>query len=329
MDNVIFADPWWFLLLLLVPVIALLRGREGARAAVTFSSLHLVKTLGSPVRSRPRAWRNTWIFLPLTLTVTAMARPQLATIFEEIKESGIEMIVAIDVSRSMLIDDFNIGGTRVNRLQAAKKVTREFIEGRPNDRIGIVAFAGRPYLASPITLDHEWLIDSMDRVIVGLVEDGTAIGSAIAAGSRRLDRRESVSKIIVLLTDGASNSGNLTPRTAAQLAKTLGIKIYAIAVGTYGQHPIPMPQGNVVVRQEFDEETLKDIAKITDGEYYRAQDTSNLERIFGIIDQLEKTEISRRTTVETQDLYSWFLAAAFLLSLFLFIGRDTFARRLP
>ncbi|MFV1994136.1 MAG: VWA domain-containing protein [Verrucomicrobiales bacterium] len=328
-DNLLIASPWYLLLLLLLPLVAWLRARRGLHAAVAFSSLHILRDLGSRVRSRPRGLQLSWILLPLLLSVLAMARPQLATVYETIKESGVEMIVAIDISRSMLVEDFTIGGARVTRLQAAKKVTREFIEGRETDRIGMVAFAGRPYLASPITLDHNWLIESMDRVRIGLVEDGTAIGSAIAASARRLDNRKAESKVIVLLTDGANNSGNLTPSTAAQLAKTLGIKVYTIAVGTHGQHRIPMPRGTAVIRQEFDEETLKTIAEISDGEYFRAQDTSSLERIFRIIDELEKSEISRRTTVETEELYPWLLGSAFFSSLFLFVARDTFARKLP
>ena len=327
--NIILASPWWLLLLALLPVITYLCGREGTSAAVTFSSLHLVRDLGPPVHARAGRFRSAWIFIPLALAIVAMARPQRAISQEEIKESGIEMIMALDISRSMLVDDFFIGGTRVTRLQAARKVTKDFIDGRPADRIGLVAFAGRPYLASPITLDHDWLLDSMARVKIGMVEDGTAIGSAVAACAKRLDPREAKSKVIVLLTDGASNSGNLTPKTAAQLAKTLGIKIYAIAVGTHGPHRVPTPQGATVISQEFDEGTLKEIAAISGGAFYRAQDTDNLERIFDIIDNLEKTELSRRTIVKTHDIYPWFLGAAFLASLFLFIGRDTFARRSP
>ncbi len=329
MDKFVFADPWYFLLLLLVPAVLLLQGRHGARAAVAFSSLHIARQIGTPVRASISGLRFSWILLPLTLTIFGMARPQTLKVTETIKESGVEMIAAIDISRSMLVEDFTVSGTRVTRLQAAKKVMREFIQGRPHDRIGIVAFAGRPYLASPLTLDHNWLLDSMERVKIGIVEDGTAIGSAVAASARRLDKREAASKVVVLLTDGANNSGNLTPRTAAQLAKTLGIKVYTIAVGTHGEHMIPMPSGTAVIRQEFDEDTLKDIATISEGAYFRAQDTSSLKRIFGIIDKLEKTEISRHTSVEAKDLFPWLLGTAFFTGLFLFIARDTFARTLP
>jgi Ca-activated chloride channel family protein len=211
----------------------------------------------------------------------------------------------------MLIEDFRIGGVSVNRLTAAKRVMRDFIKGRDNDRVGIVAFAGAPYTPCPLTLDHEWLESNIDRVQTGVMEDGTAIGSGLAAAARRLDQQKVPSKVIILLTDGANNSGKLSPQDAARLAATLGIKIYTIAIGTPGVHMIPLPNGRIITsgRQEFDEDTLKEVARIGSGQFYMAQNTDALKDIFNTIDQLEKTEIKRRTRIESEEWCHWFAIA--------------------
>lgn len=189
----------------------------------------------------------------------------------------------------------------------------------------MVAFAGRPYIPSPLTLDHDWVQESLDRLALGLVEDGTAIGSAIAAAARRLDQQEAKSKIIVLLTDGANNSGDLTPETAAELARTLGIRIYTIAVGTAGRHPIPLPGGGrtMAIQQEFDEETLREIAAIGEGAFFHAQDTGSLEEIFERIDGLEKSELIRRRVVDAKDLFHWFVGGAVALGLLYLIFQES------
>ena len=323
------AYPWALLLLLAIPLLAILRGRTGQQAAVVFSSLHIVKQLGPAAKARAGGLRLALLFLALACIVLALSRPQSLRSRETITESGIELILAIDVSRSMQVEDFKIGGRNADRLQAAKKVTRDFIRGRETDRIGLLAFAGRPYLASPITLDHEWLEDNMSRVRIGLVEDGTAIGSAIAAAARRLDKRPARSKVIVLLTDGVNNAGQLSPVMAANLAKTLGIRIYTVAVGTYGDYVVQTPRGPQKLAQEFDEETLKQIAEIGNGEYFRAQDTGSLERIFNSIDEMEKTEIRRKVTVHAKELFHYPGAAALVLGLLSLVGGETFWRRYP
>jgi Ca-activated chloride channel family protein len=325
------ANPWALALLLLVPLLAMLRSRSGREGAVVFSSLHILERLGSASRGRSGGFRLASVFLALACLVVALSRPQRIDRSEETLESGVELVLAIDVSRSMLVEDFTIEGSRANRLQAAKKVTRDFIRSRGSDRIGIVAFAGRPYLVSPLTHSKAWLEGSMGlgRVQIGLVEDGTAIGSAIAASARRLDRREAKSKVIVLLTDGVNNAGRLSPIEAAKLAKTLGIRIHTIAVGTYGDFVVPTPMGPQRLTQEFDEETLKEIARIGEGEYFRAQDTSGLDRIFGLIDEMEKTEIRRRTHVESEEWFHWFAAAGLGFGLLSMLGEETFWRRYP
>jgi Ca-activated chloride channel family protein len=206
----------------------------------------------------------------------------------------------------------------VNRLTAAKRVMTDFINGRKNDRIGITAFAGETYLPCPLTLDRDWLVNNMDRVETQRVGDGTAIGSGIAAAANRLSKEKTPSKVIILLTDGANNSGRLDPQEAAKLAATLGVKIYTIAIGTPGVHMIPHPSGRIITsgRQEFDEGTLKEVAAIGNGDFYMAQDLNSLEDIFRTIDKLEKSKIERQKIVETDELYYYplWLAAGLLLA---------------
>ncbi len=325
------AQPWALLLLLLIPILAVMKARSGNEGAVVFSSLHILDRLGPVARGRAGGFRLASLFLALACLAFALARPQWINKTEEISESGVELILAIDVSRSMQVEDFTIEGSRANRLQAAKKVTRDFIQGRTSDRIGILAFAGRPYLASPLTLSKSWLEGPMGlgRVQIGLVEDGTAIGSAIAAAAKRLDKRTAKSKVVVLLTDGVNNAGRLSPVEAAKLAKTLGVRVYTIAVGTYGDYVVQTPMGPQRLRQEFDEETLKEIARIADGEYFRAQDTKGLERIFALIDEMEKTEIKRRTRVESEEWFHWFALAGLGFGFLTMLGEETFWRRFP
>ena len=325
------AYPWALSLLALIPILALLKSRSGNQGAVLFSSLHILNRLGPIARGRAGGFRLASLFLSLICLILALTRPQWINRTELVSESGIELILAIDVSRSMQVEDFRIEGSRANRLQAAKKVTRDFIRGRTTDRIGILAFAGRPYLASPLTLSKAWLEgeQGLGRVQIGMVEDGTAIGSALAAAAKRLDKRPSKSKVIVLLTDGVNNAGKLSPLEAAKLARTLGIRVYTIAVGTYGDYVVQTPVGPQRLTQEFDEETLKEIARIADGEYFRAQDTSGLERIFGLIDEMEKTEIKRQTRIEASELFHWLAIAGLGFGLLTLVGDDTFWRRYP
>jgi Ca-activated chloride channel family protein len=325
------AYPWVLSLLALIPLLALLKSRSGNQGAVLFSSLHILNRLGPIARGRAGGFRLASLFLSLICLILALTRPQWIDRTELVSESGIELILAIDVSRSMQVEDFRIEGSRANRLQAAKKVTRDFIRGRTTDRIGILAFAGRPYLASPLTLSKAWLEgeQGLGRVQIGMVEDGTAIGSALAAAAKRLDKRPSKSKVIVLLTDGVNNAGKLSPLEAAKLARTLGIRVYTIAVGTYGDYVVQTPVGPQRLTQEFDEETLKEIARIADGEYFRAQDTSGLERIFGLIDEMEKTEIKRQTRIEASELFHWLAIAGLGFGLLTLVGDDTFWRRFP
>lgn len=330
-----FAHPWVLLFLLLLPVLALLKGKIGGTPGVTFSSTSVLRSLGSRRRSRAGALLAFLAHLALAAMIIALARPQLGRTLTHVQASGVDIMLAIDVSRSMLAEDFSIGSQRANRLEAVKKVTEQFIRERPNDRIGIVAFAGRPYLVSPLTLDHDWLIQNLDRLRIGLVEDGTAIGSAIATAANRLKDKEAKTKLIVLLTDGDNNAGRVTPLTAAEAARALGIRIYTIGAGTQrGSVPFPFtdPFGRTIyrnVQMEFNEEVLKQIAAVTNGQYFAAADTSALKNVFAEIDKLEKTKIEIERVAQYNDLFPWFLGVGFVL-----LGAEVFLsqtlwKRLP
>ena len=329
-----FAYPWLLLGLLLLPVLAILRGARGAAPAVVFSSLAPLRTLGRQRRASAGGWLTTLLLLALGFFVVGLARPQAARTLTHVESSGIDIMLTLDVSRSMLAEDFTIGNQRANRLEAVKQVTEKFIKGRPNDRIGIIAFAGRPYLVSPLTLDHDWLLQNLQRIRIGLVEDGTAIGSALASASNRLKDREAKSKIVVLLTDGDNNAGQVPPKTAAEAAKALGIKVYAICAGSKGY--VPMPRQDVFGRTVYqnvlmavDEATLQEIAKITEAQFYRATDSKSLGQIFEDIDKLEKSTVELSQYKEYRELFPWFVGAGgALLALYLALGQ-TLWRRLP
>lgn len=330
-----FANPAALWVLLAWPLLALWHSRRGAAAAVRYSSIAPLANFGTARRARMGGFWFGLLLLGLSVLTLALARPQLGSVTSHTSASGIDIMLALDVSRSMLAEDIQIGPERANRISAVKNVSRDFIEGRPNDRIGMLAFAGRPYLVSPLTLDHDWLLRNLERVKIGLVEDGTAIGLAIASAANRLkDRKESKSKIIVLLTDGDNNLGSITPITAAEAAHALGIKIYTIGVGSEGEAPIPVQDvmGRTVYRMipvEVDVPTLTKLAEIGQGKFYRATDGESLQRVFKEIDQLEKSTVESTETRQYQDIFPWFLViGAALVSLYAIFGQ-AWTRRLP
>ncbi|MBE2283680.1 MAG: VWA domain-containing protein [Prosthecobacter sp.] len=311
--------PLWLLLLPLAPLFALLHGGRGKRAAIQFPTTSLLRDLGRPARNRAGGFIFGLVLISFVFGILALSRPQKVLSYDEEKAEGISIMLTFDVSLSMLIEDMYIGGQPVNRLTAAKRVVADFIKGRKSDKIGIVAFAGETYLPCPLTLDRDWLINNLDRVQTQRVGDGTAIGSGIASAANRLRRENTKSKVIVLLTDGANNSGRLAPTDAAKLAATLGIKIYAIAFGTPGVHSIPDPRRGTftpVGQQLFDEKTLQEVARIGSGQFYMAQSLSTLQEVFETINQLEKTKIERRKITETDELFPWPLAVS-AIALFL------------
>ncbi len=327
-------QPLFLFLLLLIPILAWLKGRRGGAAAVIYSSTSLLRSIGQMRKSRVGAFLISLIYLGLTSLIIALARPQWGTSRTERQASGIDIVLAIDVSRSMLSEDFTIGMKRANRLEAVKQVTEKFIDGRPNDRIGIIAFSGRPYLVSPPTLDHDWLVQNLDRIRIGMVEDGTAIGSAIASAASRFKNKDAKSRLVVLLTDGDNNAGRVSPITAAEAAGTLGIKIYTIGAGTNGIVPFPLRDGfgNITyanVMMKFEEESLRKIASISKGEYFRATDTESLKDVFDKIDKLEKTTIQTKLYRNYRDLFPWFLGVGLSLLVIPLLLEQTIWRRSP
>jgi len=330
-----FAYPTVLLLLLLIPLIAWLRRRTARDAAFIYSSVSLVKGMvslsGSPAGLILRMLR----WLAIALFILGLARPQFGEGRTTISASGIDISVALDLSGSMRAEDFRSEGKRVNRAHIAKEVLRDFIERRPNDRIGLVAFAGRPYIASPLTLDHEFLLLNLERLNLEMrIEEGTAIGSALATCLNRLRKLDSKSKIVILMTDGQNTAGKVPPSTAAEAAATLGVKVYTIGVGTRGSAPMPYTDafGSARYRQvqvDIDEKTLKEIAERTGGKYYRADNTEKLIEIYEEIDSLEKTEVVVKKYQRYDELFGWVIlpGVAFLL-LELVLG-NTLWRKLP
>jgi Ca-activated chloride channel homolog len=249
----------------------------------------------------------------------------------------------LDVSQSMLTKDFSIGGEQATRIEAIREVTRQFIEARPNDRIGIIAFAGHPYVISPMTLDHDWLLQNLERIRTGMVEDGTAIGSAIASAANRLNDKRSKSHVIVLLTDGENNAGKIPPTTAAEAVKALKIRFYAIGAGINGIAPYPVfnPRtgkpytdmlGNIMYqnqRVQFNEAGLKEVARIADGQFYRATDTKSLEQIFRDIDKLEKTTVAVKKYQQYRDLFPACIMAGCGLLVAQILLSQTIWKKLP
>src|SRR5438552_3001985 len=238
-----FARPWLLLLLLLIPALAWLRGRFGPRAAILFSATAPFRTIGKSRGSRPGQILRALIWLALAAFIVAVARPQLGKSLMHVEASGIDIMLVLDVSNSMLTKDFTIGGEEATRLDAVREVTRKFIDARPNDRIGMIAFGTQPYVVSPMTLDHDWLLQNLERVRIGLVEGNTAIGSAMAAAGNRLEDKHSKSRAIVLLTDGDNNAGKIPPNMAAEALKALHVRLYAVGIGTNGMAPVPTQDG--------------------------------------------------------------------------------------
>ena len=338
-----FAQPWFLMLLLAIPLLAWFRGKSGPAAALTFSSTTALRAIGKSSAARAGKFLRALMLLSLAFFAIAMARPQLGKSLTQVEASGIDIILALDVSASMLTKDFKVGGESATRIDAIREVTRKFIEGRPNDRIGIIAFAGRPYVVSPMTLDHDWLLKNLERVKIGLVEDGTAIGSGMAAAGNRLNDRRSKSHVIVLLTDGENNTGKIPPNTAAEAVKALKIHFYAIGAGINGIAPTPVFNaqtgkpitdmfGNILYQNQqvhFNEKGLKEVAKIADGQFYRATDTQSLEQIFKDIDKFEKTTVSVKKYQQYRDLFPACIGAGLSLLVAQLLLSQTVWKKLP
>jgi Ca-activated chloride channel homolog len=329
-----FAYPWLLLCLLAIPLIAWLRSRQTIQPAFLYSSVQLVKGITSLHHTSRGKILLRLRYLTLALLIVAFARPQLPEGDSKIKASGIDIVVALDLSGSMAAEDFTLHGRDVNRLTIAKSVLEEFIDKRPSDRIGLVAFAGQAYIAAPLTLDHDYLLQNLKRLDLHTIGDGTAIGSGLSAALNRLREIKSKSKIVILMTDGVNNAGKVMPLTAAEAAQTLAIKVYTIGVGTRGIAKVPGRDafGNVRYFQQkvdIDEETLTEMAKRTGGKYFRADNTETLRKIYGEIDKFERTEAEVKKFQRYTELFKWFvLAGTSLLMLEIILG-NTVWRRLP
>ncbi|MFC1562238.1 VWA domain-containing protein [candidate division KSB1 bacterium] len=327
-----FAHPYYLALLLIIPVLVYWYFRQQARrkGTIRFSNLDIISRLKSSPRQRMRHSLFVLRMLVAGLVIAGLARPQSSFREEEILTEGIDIIMTLDVSSSMRAEDFK----PANRLEAAKAVAKDFIEGRTNDRIGMVVFAGRSYTQCPLTLDYGILISFLENINIGMVEDGTAIGMAIANCVNRLRDSKAESKVVILLTDGVNNRGELDPVTASQIAKALDVRIYTIGMGKHGQalYPVDDPvfgRRYVNMAVEIDEEMLRSIAHNTDGKYFRATDEQKLKEIFEEIDQLEKTKIEVKEYTRYAELFSWFVIPAFALFLLEILLSQTVLRKIP
>lgn len=313
-----FLHPELLWLLMLLPLVALFYSTRGAAPALIFSSISIAKTVGKQRKARPGQWTMGLRLLSIALLILALARPQFGSSNTEIEASGIDILLAVDVSGSMEAMDFTLGGNSVNRLEVVKKVVADFIEERPNDRIGLLAFGGRPYLVSPLTLDHNWLKKRLESLQIGMVEDGTAIGSAIGSGINRLRDRKSKSRIMILLTDGMNNAGRIPPLAAAEAAETLKIKVYTIGAGTRGEAPMPVTDNHgrrrlIMAKVDIDEKTLGEVAEMTGAIYFRATDTASLAKIYDEINTMETTTRTIKKFENYRELFGYLLLAILLL----------------
>jgi Ca-activated chloride channel homolog len=340
-----FEQPWLLLLAALLPLFWF-AGRHLQRPPVLrFAAARVFESATTIRRSWRKTVQNALYYAGCLCLVVALARPQFGTATNRIRASGIDIMILLDVSLSMLSEDFSIGSERASRLEVVKQVTEKFINGRPDDRIGVIAFSGRAYLVSPLTLDHTWLVENLSRLSIrrlgdqtaigsSLVEDGTAIGSALATAANRLRDKHAKSRVIVLLTDGDNNAGKIPPLTAAEAAAALGIKIYTIGAGTNGLVPFPHSDGfgNTYYSQEympFKEDTCREIARIGNGVFFRASDTKTMREIFDQIDRLEKTDVQVQKQQSYQDGFTWLLGAGLCLLSATFVLSETVWSKVP
>ena len=326
------AYPYYLLLWLIIPGIVWwsLKVKKRRQGSLMYSDLGLVRRV--PTTRPPVLYRLPLVLrvLAISLFILALARPQSGRHSQEILTVGIDIILCLDISGSMKAEDFK----PKNRLHVAKEAAAQFIAGRTNDRMGMVVFAGKSFTQCPLTLDQGILVDFLDRIHIGMIEDGTAIGMALGTSINRLRDSTAKSKVIILLTDGINNRGEIDPITAARMAAALDIKIYTIGAGTRGQAPYPVEDplfGKRYVQMpvEIDEETLKDIADITGGQYFRATDGQKLSQIYAQIDQMEKTLVKTREYVEYSEKFHLALMPAFVLLMAEIVLAHTRFRKIP
>jgi Ca-activated chloride channel family protein len=328
--NVSFAYPWVLYLLFLVPLLAVwytIRGSKN-QASITYSSFSLFDKVPSTLRERLRHLPIVLRLLALTALIIALARPQDFSSGQNVTAEGIDIALVLDISGSMLAEDF-----KPNRMEAAKNLTDQFIQSRISDRIGLVIFAREAFTQCPLTIDYSVLRNLLSEIRSGMVPDGTAIGNAIANGVNRLKDSDAESKVMILLTDGVNNAGEVDPISAAEIARTFGVRIYSIGVGTRGEAPFPVktPFGTryQMMPVEIDEPLMKEISETTGGKYFRATNNRALQEIYNTIDELEKTKIEITSYRTARELYyGWLAGGLFLLLVELSLLKTIF-RKLP
>jgi Ca-activated chloride channel family protein len=313
MGPFVLKDPLWLLALALIPLVLWLRGRRRVPVLIVpFAAAWHRKTFSATSR-----WPAIFALTGLALLIVALARPQRVQDKREVRSQGYDLILAVDLSGSMLAEDYEKGGQALNRLQAIKPVVQAFINERANDRIGMVVFAGRAYTLAPLTFDHDWLGRQTERLATGMIEDGTAIGDGLGVALTRLDqaaheennRRKGA--FIILLTDGSNNRGTLMPQQAAEIAKSRGIPIYTIGAGKDGWSRLPVMEngqkvGYTRIFSDLDEGLLHGIADTTGGHFYRADDLRTIESAFKAIDRAQKIEFQAKSYLITSELFHWF-----------------------
>ena len=328
-----FANPEFLILLIIIPLMILwyLRSIVKAGGTLRFSNLGIIKKVSKTPSRRFRHVLFVLRLIVIILLIICFARPQSGHKEEKIITEGIDIILAMDISSSMLAEDL---ARHKNRLDVTKEVASQFINERSNDRIGMVVFAGKSFTQCPLTLDYGIVLSFLKQIHVNMIEDGTAIGMAIANAVNRLRASKAKSKVVILLTDGRNNRGQLDPVTAARLAEALKIRIYTVGAGKRGEalYPIEDPflgKRYVPMKVDIDEEVLKNIANITGGKYYRATDKTSLEKIYHEIGELEKTKIEVKEFTRYQELFVNFLALAFGVLLLEIILANTRFRKIP
>jgi len=327
-----FANPEFLVLFAIIPVLIFWYIKRNKRASATlrYSNLGIIKTVKKSPVKRYRHLLFVLRLLVISLIIVGFARPQSGRHEEKVTTEGIDIILAMDISSSMLAEDFK----PKNRIEAAKTVATEFIKGRQNDRIGLVVFAGQSFTQCPLTLDYGILLRFLQEVHIGMIEDGTAIGMAIGNCVNRLRDSKAKSKVVILLTDGRNNRGELDPLTAARVAKTFDVRIYTIGAGKKGNalYPVQDPifgKRYVSMPVEIDENLLTQIATITGGKYFRATDRRSLEKIYSDIGKLEKTKIEIKEYTRYKELFSHYLLLALSLLLVEIVLANTKFRKIP
>lgn len=329
MNGIKFAQPLFLYLLVIIPVMVAfyLLKQQRASASLRMPGLQPFANVSKTFRHYLRHILFVFRTLAVTLLIIVLARPQTSDKFQDMSTEGIDIVLALDISGSMLAQDF-----RPNRIEAAKNVATEFISGRPYDRIGLVVFSGESFTQCPLTTDHAVLINLLREVQSGMIEDGTAIGMGLATAVNRIKDSEAKSKVIILLTDGVNNRGEIAPATAAGIAKTYGIRVYTIGVGTQGVAPYPVqtPYGTQYqdMQVEIDETILHEIAQTTGGKYFRATDNDKLIQVYNEIDKLEKSKIDVKQFSRKEEKFLLPALIAFCLLLFEVLARNTIFKNL-